>query len=120
MIQGIGNTCKGGEILSKDAIRKIREAEAEAAEIRARGAERAKEILRAAEEKGARLCAEAEEQAVRENRQKLDLTRQKAEELLEKTREEARTEAAEIRQAGEDRTRDAVRMIVGGLYELCQ
>ena len=106
--------------MSKDAIRKIIEAEAEADRILKAGSERAKEIVRIAKEEGARLCAETEEAAVRENRKKLDMTREKAEELLERTREDAKNEAAEMRAAGEDRMRDAVRMIIGGLYETWQ
>ena len=106
--------------MSKEAIRKIREAEAEAARIRRDGAEEAKELLRAAEAEGARLCEEAEATAVSENRKKLDLTREKAEELLVKTGIDAKAETARMRISGEDRMRDAVRMIIGGLYEKCQ
>ena len=106
--------------MSKEAIRKIREAEAEADLIRKNGVERAKEKLRLAEMEGVRLCEQTEANATRENRKKLELTEKKAEELLEKTRADARSEAAKMREAGEDRMRDAVRMIIGGLYETCQ
>ena len=106
--------------MSKEAIRKIKDAEAEAKRIREEGAERAREILRIAEEEGARLCEESEGNAIRENRMKLDLTQEKVNDLLEKTQIDAKSEAVRMRLAGEDRMRDAVRMIVGGLYESCQ
>ena len=106
--------------MSKEAIKRIRDAEAEAEQIRKAGAEQAKEILRVAEEQGARLCSETEERAIRENREKLDLTQKKAEELLDRTHVAANADALKMRADGEDRMHDAVRMIVGGLYQKCQ
>lgn len=113
-------TKEGGEILSKEIIVKIKETEQEAADIRKDGAERAREILRLAEEKGARLCEETERERSAENRQKLELTQKKADELLQKTREDAQKEEEILRETSSDRLRDAVRMIIGGLFEKCQ
>ena len=106
--------------MSKEAIKRIKDAEAEADQIRKEGADRAKERIRVAEEEGARLCRETEERAVLENREKLELTRKKAEELLARTRTQAQAEAAYMRAEGDERMRDAVRMIVGGLNQAWQ
>ncbi len=106
--------------MSKEAIKRIKEAETEADRIRKEGAERAKEKLRLAEEEGARLCKETEERAIRENREKLEMTQKKADELLARTETQARAAAAKMRADGEDRMRDAVRMIVGGLNQKWQ
>jgi vacuolar-type H+-ATPase subunit H len=111
---------KGGGILSKEIIVKIKETEQEAANIRKNGTDRAREILRLAEEKSARLCEETERERSAENRQKLELTQKKADELLQKTREDAQKEEEILREASSDRLRDAVRMIIGGLFEKCQ
>ena len=106
--------------MSKEIIVKIKETEAEAAAIRAEGADRAKEILRLAEAEGARLCEETERQATTENREKLTLTRQKIDQLLGATRADAAKESITLRENSTDRMRDAVRMIIGGLFEKCQ
>ena len=106
--------------MSKEIIAKIRETEEEAAKIRKNGSERAKEILRLAEAEGARLCEEAERDRGAENREKLELTQRKADELLQETRAEAQTEEEILREKSSDRMRDAVRMIIGGLFEKCQ
>lgn len=106
--------------MSREAIMKIRETEAEAARIRARGAEKAKEILREAEAEGVKLCETAESRAAEENREKLAMTREKAEQLLAKTRAEAKKENEKLRESRSDRIRDGVRMIIGGLFEKCQ
>ena len=106
--------------MSKEIIAKIRETEEEAAKIRKNGSERAKEILRLAEAEGARLCEEAERDRGAENREKLELTQRKADELLQETRAEAQKEEEILREKSSDRMRDAVRMIIGGLFEKCQ
>lgn len=106
--------------MSKEIIAKIRETEEEAAKIRKNGSERAKEILRLAEAEGARLCEEAERGRGAENREKLELTQRRADELLQETRAEAQKEEEILREKSSDRMRDAVRMIIGGLFEKCQ
>ena len=106
--------------MSKEIIVKIKETEQEAANIRKNGTDRAREILRLAEEKSARLCEETERERSAENRQKLELTQKKADELLQKTREDAQKEEEILRETSSDRLRDAVRMIIGGLFEKCQ
>ena len=106
--------------MSKEIIAKIRETEEEAAKIRKNGSERAKEILRLAEAEGARLCETAERDRGAENREKLELTQRRADELLQETRAEAQKEEEILREKSSDRMRDAVRMIIGGLFEKCQ
>ena len=106
--------------MSKEIIEKIKEAEAEANRIRQTAAEQAKERVRHAEEVGVLLCNKLEEDAVRENAEKLRLTREKAEELRSRTERDARAEAEQLIAATEVYMADAVRMIIGGIMEQCQ
>lgn len=106
--------------MSKDLIAKIKEAEAEAEKIRADAAEEAKERIRRAEAEAALFCENAEKEAERENAKKLGLTREKADELLERSAETAKEEAREIRVAASPYTKEAVRLVTEGVWKLCQ
>jgi 3-methyladenine DNA glycosylase AlkD len=65
-------------------------------------------------------CDGMSPKAFAENREKLELTQRKADELLQETRAEAQKEEEILREKSSDRMRDAVRMIIGGLFEKCQ
>ncbi len=106
--------------MSKEVILKIKQTEAEAEKIRSDASDRAKEKLRNAEVLGMALCEKAENDAVRENAEKLRLTREKAEELLERSRQEAQKEKDRLRAQGAPYMGDAVRLIIGGIFEKCQ
>ena len=106
--------------MSKEMILKIQAAEAEAQNIRMEASEQAKEKIRHAEAAGKRLCRDAEIEAIQTNEEKIQLTRQKADELLERSRREAETQAKLLLRAGEPYVKDAVKMIIGGMMEQCQ
>lgn len=106
--------------MSKELILKIQSAEAEARQIRLDAAEEAKARIRHAESVGQLLCREAEAEAIQSNEEKLRLTREKADELLARSRREAEAQAKLLMKAGEPYLQDAVKMIVGGVLEKCQ
>lgn len=106
--------------MSKEVILKIKEAEAEAARIRAEAAQEAKARIHHAEQMGAVFCERMEQEATAENAEKLRLTAKKAEEHLARTAEEAQAESDALLTAGEPYLADAVRMIIGGIFEKCQ
>lgn len=106
--------------MSKDAIKRIREAEAEAEKIRADAVEAAKEKIRRTEAEGKLLCSKAETDATKVNSEKLAV----AEQMISKSLEEKKTAAeksalAEISKA-ELNMRDAVKIIVGEVMKQCQ
>ena len=106
--------------MSKEFIRKIQEAEAEAGNIRAEASEQARELIRRAEADAVLFCERAEQNAEKENAKKLQLTRQKADELLARSEALAKEEAAEVRAAASPYTREAVRLVTEGVWKLCQ
>ena len=106
--------------MSKEMILKIQNAEAEARSIREEATAEAKERIRCAESAGKLLCKEAEAEAIRTNEEKLRLTREKADELLDRSRREAEAQAKLLMKAGEPYVKDAVKMIIGGMMEQCQ
>ena len=106
--------------MSKEVILKIKEAEAEAARIRSDAAKEAKGRIHHAEQMGALFCERMEQEATAENAEKLRLTAKKAEELLARTKQEAEAETDALLAAGEPYLADAVRMIIGGVFEKCQ
>lgn len=106
--------------MSKEAILKIKEAEAEAERIRENAAAEAKERVRRAEKEGKQLLACTEEEALRVNAERLALTRKRADELLEQSHKDAEAEAQKICADSDERMDDAVRLIVEGVFEQCQ
>ena len=100
-------TATEGCILSKEIILKIKEAEA---------AQR----VRRAETDGKKLCEKAEADAAKVNREKLSITAERADDLLGRAKEDAQKEAEELRESAEFNLREAVRLIVAGVYEQCQ
>ena len=110
----------GGDILAKDILIKIREAEAQAQKIREDGALEAKKRLNDAEAAGKRLCEQTDLRANAENAEKLKLMRDKAQEMTEKNRSAAISEAKDVISAADHNMREAVRLIVGGVMDKCQ
>ena len=113
-------TYGGNEILSKEIILKIKEAEAEAQKIRSDASDEAAARIRRAESEGKRLCDKAEDNAARANREKLNITSDRAEELLKKAKEDADADAEALKESAEFNLREAVRFIIAGVQEQCQ
>ena len=106
--------------MSKDAIIKIKEAEAEAQKIRADATEAAKEKVRRAELDGKRLCADTETEAMRVNAEKIQMTHEKLDAILNEKRAVAQKNAKDTVRSAELNMRDAVQMIVGEVMKQCQ
>ena len=111
---------KGGDFLSKEAIRKIKAAEAEADKIRADAVELAKEKIRKAEADGKMLCERTEEEALRENKKKLDAIAEKVDEKLSEQKNAADRRVRELYTTAEFNMREAVKAIVGEVMDKCQ
>ena len=106
--------------MAKEIIEKIKEAEAEADRIRAEAQTEAQECLREAEKNGRALCEWAESEGLAENREKIRLIRERADDMMAHSAEEAEQKAAAMRADAEHRMREAVRLILGGVMEQCQ
>lgn len=106
--------------MSKEIILKIKETEAEAQRIKNDAASEATERVRRAEADGKALCEHAEAEAARVNRSKLAVARERAEGAIESTRQAALDEAKGARESAEFNVREAVRLIIAGVYEQCQ
>ncbi len=106
--------------MSKEAITKIKEAEAQAQKIRAEADTEARARVRKAESDGRLLCENAESDAARINAERLRLTRERAEELTANSLDSAEQEAKELELSSAPYMSEAVRLIVEGVFEQCQ
>ena len=106
--------------MSKDAIRKIKVAEAEADKIREDASEMAKERVKRAESDGRKLCEDAENESVRVNKEKLDAIQEKVDQKLSEKRAAADRSVRELTLTAEFNMREAVKMIVGEVMDKCQ
>jgi vacuolar-type H+-ATPase subunit H len=106
--------------LSKEIILKIKETEATAQKIRSDAAAEAAERIKKAEADGKKLCERAEADAERINRDKLKIAAQRADGVVENAKTNATDEANEARESAEFNIREAVRLIIAGVYEQCQ
>ncbi len=104
--------------MSKQAIDEIKEVEAEAEKIRLDAELRAKAMLADAKEQAERLKSTSREQAERALAAELTAMRKKAEELTEKNRLSAQSEAAEILETARDNLPEAVKLIVSEIARL--
>jgi vacuolar-type H+-ATPase subunit H len=110
----------GGMNLSKEIILKIKEIEAQAQKIRSDAAEEAAARVKRAEIDGKKLCEKAEADAAKVNREKLAITAERADDLVSRAKENVQKEAEALRESAEFNLREAVRLIVAGVYEQCQ
>ena len=106
--------------MNKDAIIKIKNAEAEAEKIRSDSVEKSKEILKEAEDEGKRMCALAEADAGSVNSEKIALTKEKIDGMLEEKKAEAEESANAAVTAAELKMRDAAKLIIGEVMIRCQ
>lgn len=106
--------------MSKEIILRIKEAEAEAQKIRNDAADEAAARIRRAEIEGKKRCDKAEAEAAAINREKLNITSDRANELLKRAKDSAEAEAVALRESAEFNLREAVRFIIAGVEEQCQ
>ena len=106
--------------MAREAMLKIKAAEEKAAGIRADAAQKAAEMVAFAEAEGTKTLDAAIDNAEILNRQKLETISAYAANLVETTREEAKHEAAKLNRLTLSKRRDAVKLIVQGIFEQCQ
>ena len=103
--------------MTKDALSVIKRAEEEAAEITAKATEQARIMIADAEKRASDLKSNTEEDTAKELALTLGTMRKKAEELIEKSLDEAGAEAKRITEAAELRTLSAVKRLVSEITE---
>ena len=106
--------------MSKEIILKIKEAEAEAQKIKDEASAEATARIRQAQNDGKAMCERAQNEAERVNRSKLNIASERADAVLANVKSEAISEAQAAREAAEFNIREAVRLIIAGVYEQCQ
>ncbi len=106
--------------LSKESIRRVREVEAQAADIRAKAEEQAAARVEETE----RLCAIAAERTIAEVdaslQEELTRVKEKADQLVKESRREVEEDVAAMEADARERMRDAVKLIVWEMYDSCQ
>lgn len=108
------------DFLSKEALTKVRNAEAEANAIREKANTAARQMLELNEKI---IAAQAEQQLADANaacKQHLADVQEKADRLIVLSRESAGDEAEAIRQQAEAKMNEAIKVIVREMYRSCQ
>lgn len=106
--------------MSKQAILKIKETEATAQKLRTDAEAEAKRRIREAEAEAKRLIASTEAEAERVNKERLRLTAERAEALMQEGAQSASEAATEVAKSCEPFMDNAVRLIIEGVFEQCQ
>ena len=106
--------------MAKESIRKIREAEASAAEIIADAERSAADMIAIAEKRGKDHLEKVTLDCETENRAKLAEIRTRTEEMLQSGKTEAEQAAKQLRDLSSGQMRNAVKLIVQGIFEQCQ
>lgn len=107
-------------IMAKESIRKIREAEATAAEIIAEAEKSAADMITIAEKRGKDHLEKVTRDCEAENRAKLTEIRNRTEEMLQSGKADAQEAAKQLRDLSSGQMRNAVKLIVQGIFEQCQ
>jgi hypothetical protein len=105
--------------MSQDAVLMIRETEKKADEIRRQAAEKALMISANAKSAGEKRCAETEKDTRAELKVMLSEMKTKAASLIERSRSEAKEEAA-MAASAEPKMGMAAKLIIRRLMEKCQ
>ncbi len=106
--------------MSKEALSKIRSAEAAAGNIRSNAQAKAQDMISEAEKRGAELCRTTESCTSQELRAMLGQIRQRSDDVIEKSRAEAQKEARAMEMTAKLHMNMAVKLIVWGIVEKCQ
>ena len=106
--------------MSKEAMVRVREAEAQAAAIR----KEAEEAAAARIEQNEKACASQEEQIISATDEaikvKLASVKERAEQLIEQSRKEAQEDVVTMETEARARMREAVKLIVWEMFDSCQ
>ena len=103
-----------------EIINKIKEVEAEAAQIKLAARDEARLRVQRAESEGKKLYETSQREAQELKAKRLDMIRQKADEHKQNICDSATEEAAKMREAAEFNMREAIRFIILGVNEQCQ
>ena len=106
--------------MAKESIRKIREAEATAAEIIAEAERSAADMITIAEKRGKDHLEKVTLDCEAENRAKLTEIHARTDEMVQNGKVEAAEAAKQLRELSSGQTRNAVKLIVQGIFEQCQ
>ena len=106
--------------MSKEIINKIREVEAEAAQIKSSARDEARSRVQRAELEGKKMYEDSQRETQALNAKRLDITREKADGLMQDVRNDAVNEANKMREKAEFNMREAIRSIILGVNEQCQ
>ncbi len=106
--------------MSKEAIGRVREAEAQAANIRAEAEKKAAFMIEETEKN----CAAEAERAIAATdaalREELERVKGRAEGLIEDSRREVESDVAAVEANAREHMREAVKLIVWEMYDSCQ
>ncbi len=106
--------------MSREAILKVKETEAQAEAIIRDAEQRARQMREAAEQEGLALCDAAEREMTLQKREMLEQLRVKSEELMARTLEEAQEEADALTAAVSLRRKIGEKIIIRGLDKKCR
>lgn len=106
--------------MAKESLNKIRAAEIEAKEIVEKAEMIAAELISIAEREGKEHLEAVTREAEAENKAKLVRIREKTEEMLENSRIQSAESANGLRNIAQPHIRNAVKLIVQGIFEQCQ
>ena len=106
--------------MSKQALLRVREAEAEAAAIREEAEQKARLLV----EQNEKQCAEEAEKAINAAddslKEKLASVRERADALIEQSRNEAAEDIVTMETEARAHMREAVKLIVWEMFDSCQ
>ena len=106
--------------MSKEVIKKIREVEAQADKIKSDARDEARARVQKAQIEGKKMYDDQRAKSHQLNVQRLDCTRDKADEFLQKVRTDAAADANKMREEAEFNMREAIRFIISGVEKQCQ
>nr|PZN09646.1 MAG: hypothetical protein DIU64_08265 [Caldicoprobacter oshimai] len=105
-------------VMGIDAIKEIRQAEQQAEEIKKQAMEKAREILRRAEEEGNRFLVEVTQQAQQERQQFMRQAEEEARKEIEALNQKAEEECQKIRQMAQAKLDKAISLIMGKVVNM--
>lgn len=106
--------------MSKEAVTRVREAEAQAAAIRSKAMADARQLRADTDAACAGQHDERLKQVSADMRSQLDNIQATADELVRQSREEARVDAEALREAANAHMKEAVRIVVWEMFDSCQ
>lgn len=104
--------------MDMDAIKEIRQAEQRAEEIKKQAMEKARDILRIAEEEGNLFVVEVTQQAQQEKQQFMHQAEEEAKKEIEILNQKAEEECKKIRQMAQTKLDEAISLVMGKVVNM--